>query len=89
MDPSGYDAGKKIRGTLRHIGVDTLGLMLNLVVHPAAVQDRDGGRRQGIRAMADRNREMLRPASLSGAAKAMDCRADVRVDGPQQTAVEG
>ena len=49
MDPSGYDAGKKIRGTLRHIGVDTLGLMLNLVVHPAAVQDRDGGRRSTSR----------------------------------------
>jgi hypothetical protein len=27
-----------------HILVDTLGLLLNLVVHPADVQDRDGAR---------------------------------------------
>ena len=59
MDPSGYDAGKKIKGKKRHIVVGTLGLMFNLVVHPADVQDRDGRRRQGIRAMADRDRETL------------------------------
>jgi transposase len=38
----GYDAGKKIKGRKRHILVDTLGLLLNVVVHPADVQDRDG-----------------------------------------------
>jgi transposase len=43
LDPIGYDAGKKIKGKKRHILVDTLGLMLNVVVHPADVQDRDGG----------------------------------------------
>src|SRR5262249_20355690 len=42
LDPSGYDAGKKIKGRKRHILVDTLGLWLNVVVHPADVQDRDG-----------------------------------------------
>src|ERR1700686_2444574 len=42
LDPSGYDAGKKIKGRKRHILVDTLGLLLNVVVHPADVQDRDG-----------------------------------------------
>ena len=43
IDPSGYDAGKKINGKKRHILVDTLGLLLHAVVHPADIQDRDGG----------------------------------------------
>jgi putative transposase len=42
IDPSGFDAGKKVKGRKRHILVDTLGLLLNVVVHPADVQDRDG-----------------------------------------------
>ncbi len=42
LDPSGYDAGKKVKGRKRHSLVDTLGLLLNVVVHPADVQDRDG-----------------------------------------------
>ena len=37
IDPSGYDAGKTINGKKRHIVVDTLGLTLNLVAHPADV----------------------------------------------------
>ena len=32
----------KIKGRKRHILVDTLGLLLNVVVHPADIQDRDG-----------------------------------------------
>jgi putative transposase len=40
--PRGYDAGKKVNGRKRHLGVDTLGLILALVVHPADVQDYDG-----------------------------------------------
>ena len=40
----GYDAGKKIKGIKRHIVVDTLGLLLAVVVHSAAVQDRDGAK---------------------------------------------
>ena len=43
IDPGGYDAGKKIKGKKRHILVDTLGLLLHAVVHPADIQDRDGG----------------------------------------------
>ena len=43
IDPSGYDAGKKIKGKKRHILVDTVGLLLHAVVHPANIQDRDGG----------------------------------------------
>ena len=42
LDPSGYDAGKKIKGRKRHVLVDTLGLLLNVVVHSADIQDRDG-----------------------------------------------
>jgi putative transposase len=38
----GYDAGKKVNGRKRHIGVDTLGLLMLVVVHPANIQDRDG-----------------------------------------------
>jgi putative transposase len=40
----GYDAGKKINGVKRHIVVDTLGLLLAVVVHPANIQDRDGAK---------------------------------------------
>ncbi|MGD9724818.1 MAG: IS5 family transposase [Nitrospiraceae bacterium] len=36
--------GKKVTGRKRHILVDTLGLLLNVAVHPASVQDRDGAR---------------------------------------------
>jgi putative transposase len=38
----GYDAGKKINGSKRHLVVDTLGLVLSILVTPANVQDRDG-----------------------------------------------
>lgn len=38
----GYDAGKKIKGRKRHIGVDTLGLPIKCQVTTADVQDRDG-----------------------------------------------
>ena len=40
----GYDAGKKINGTKRHIAVDTLGLLLTVLVTAASVQDRDAAR---------------------------------------------
>jgi putative transposase len=42
--PRGYDAGKKVNGRKRHLLVDTLGLLLAVVVHPAAIQDRDGAK---------------------------------------------
>ena len=37
----GYDAGKRIKGRKRHIGTDTLGLLVGLAIHGANVQDRD------------------------------------------------
>src|SRR5260370_8653886 len=42
--PHGYDGGKKINGRKRHILVDTLGLLLNVVGPPANLQDRDGAK---------------------------------------------
>src|SRR5690606_6984334 len=39
----GYDGGKKITGRKRHMAVDTLGLVLVVVVHTAALQDYEGG----------------------------------------------
>ena len=35
----GYDGGKKITGRKRHLGVDTLGLLLSIVITSAAVDD--------------------------------------------------
>jgi transposase len=43
--PSGYDAGKKIKGRKRHVLVDSLGLLLGVWVTAADVQDRDGAKR--------------------------------------------
>jgi IS5 family transposase len=40
----GYDAGKKINGTMRHIAVDAIGLLLTVLVTAASVQDRDAAR---------------------------------------------
>lgn len=42
LDPSGYDAGKKLVGRKRYILTDTLSLLLGVIVHSADVQDRDG-----------------------------------------------
>jgi transposase len=38
----GYDAGKKVKGRKVHALVDTEGLPLRVVVHSAAIQDREG-----------------------------------------------
>lgn len=40
----GYNGGKKVNGRKRHLLVDTLGLLLRVVVHPANLQDRDGAK---------------------------------------------
>src|SRR5262249_13872784 len=53
IDPSGFDAGKHVKGKKRHVLVDTLGLVLQAIVHPAHIQDRDGGL-QLLMALADR-----------------------------------
>jgi len=40
--PRGFDAGKKTKGRKRHIVTDTQGNLLQIQVHPADIQDRDG-----------------------------------------------
>lgn len=40
--PCGYDAGKKIKGSKRHILTDTDGNLVHAVIHGAHIQDRDG-----------------------------------------------
>src|ERR1017187_8820717 len=40
----GYDAGKRTKARKRHIGIDTLGLLLALVITAASVQDTNGGK---------------------------------------------
>ena len=40
----GFDAGKKVNGRKRHIAVDTTGLLLDVVITAASVQDRDAAR---------------------------------------------
>lgn len=40
--PRGYDAGKRIKGRKRHIATDTAGNLLDVLVHSADIQDRDG-----------------------------------------------
>jgi transposase len=39
---TGYDAGKRIKGRKRHIVIDTTGLLIELKIHSAGVQDSDG-----------------------------------------------
>jgi transposase len=38
----GYDGGKKVKGTKRHLLVDTEGLVLKAKVHSAKVLDQEG-----------------------------------------------
>lgn len=38
-DDCGYDGGKKVKGRKRHIVVDTLGNLLEIVVHAANMHD--------------------------------------------------
>ncbi len=40
----GYDPGKKIRGRKRHLLVDSQGNLIDVVVHAADIQDRDGAK---------------------------------------------
>jgi transposase len=42
--PRGYDGGKKVNGRKRHLLVDTQGLIIRAIVHPADIADRDGAK---------------------------------------------
>lgn len=50
--PSGFDAGKKVKGRKRNLIVDTLGLLVAVTVTAASVQDRDGAHVPVAEAMA-------------------------------------
>ena len=56
----GYDAGKKITGSKRHILVDTEGFLVGAVVHTAATQDWDGAEAVFDRAKAQGRAERLK-----------------------------
>lgn len=43
-DHPGFDAGKKIKGRKRHLLVDTMGLVVEALVHSAGIQDRNGAK---------------------------------------------
>jgi len=43
--PRGFDGGKKVNGRKRHLLVDTQGWVIEALVHPADVHDRDGAPR--------------------------------------------
>jgi putative transposase len=40
--PRGFDGGKKVTGRKRHLLIDTQGLLVHVVVHPADLPDCDG-----------------------------------------------
>jgi putative transposase len=42
--PRGFDGGKQLSGRKRHVVVDTQGLLLKVVVHPANLHDRVGAK---------------------------------------------
>jgi putative transposase len=44
IEQTGYDAGKKIKGRKRHLLTDTQGLIIDVIVHSAGIQDRDGAK---------------------------------------------
>ena len=43
-ESTGYDGAKKTKGRKRHIAVDVLGLLLAVVVHSAAIDERSGAK---------------------------------------------
>jgi putative transposase len=51
--PRGYDGGKKVSGRKRHLLVDTLGLLLKVVVHPASLHDRLGAKLVLVETLVD------------------------------------
>ncbi|MGH7052614.1 MAG: IS5 family transposase [Stellaceae bacterium] len=89
IDPSGgacprarqsrdpWDAGKTVKGKKRHILVDTLGLVIAVLVHPADVQDREGGLRllQSVRRTFPFIKRIFADAAYRGEATAAAVRA--------------
>jgi transposase len=71
----GYDGGKQVKGRKRHLLVDTEGLVLRAVVHPADIMDRDGVKlvlRRGVRTQFPRLRHVWLDAADNGKGKGQD-----------------
>ena len=60
-EETGYDAGKKIKGVKRHVLTDVFGLLIGVLVHSAAVSDRDGAKELLLRVRGDQSRQSRFP----------------------------
>jgi putative transposase len=67
--PRGFDGGKKVSGRKRHVVVDTQGLVLRVVVHPANLHDRVGAKLvlQGLDRASPRLRHLWADQGYAGA----------------------
>jgi putative transposase len=67
--PRGFDGGKKVSGRKRHVVVDTQGLVLRVVVHPANLHDRVGAKLvlQGLDRAFPRLRHLWADQGYAGA----------------------
>jgi putative transposase len=71
----GFDSGKKVKGRQRHLLVDTEGLVLRAVVHPADLMDRDGVKlvlHESITRQFPRLRHVWLDSSYNGKGKGKD-----------------
>ena len=71
----GFDSGKKVKGRKRHLLVDTEGLVLRAVVHPANIMDRDGVKlvlHESIRSDFPRLRHVWLDSAYNGKGKGKD-----------------
>ena len=71
----GLDGGKKVKGRKRHLLVDTEGLVLRAVVHPAASMDRDGVKlvlHESITTAFPRRRHLWLESRYNGKGKGKD-----------------
>jgi putative transposase len=71
----GFDGGKKVKGRQRHLLVDTEGLVLRAVVHPADIMDRDGVKlvlHEPVRTDFPRLRHVWLDSSYNGKGKGKD-----------------
>jgi len=70
--PHSFDGGKKVHGRKRHVLVDTQGLVLKVVVHPAGLHDRVGAKQvlQGLSADFPRVEHIWVDQGYAGALRA-------------------
>jgi putative transposase len=70
--PHSFDGGKKVNGRKRHLLVDTQGLLLTVVVHPAGIHDRVGAKQvlRALPAMFPRLERIWADQGYAGAVRA-------------------